>query len=103
MTSVDISGWQKACNAVAAIKEIRTRASVPLNEALALVNRVLANEKVPLAVPYRADALQVVEELERVGMICKVIEGSFASSANPALSDRPLEEDVALVVGSKNS
>jgi hypothetical protein len=87
---VEIFGWQQGCNSVAAIKELRARAGVPLNEALALVNRVLANEKVAVCVPCQKDALRLIEELRRVGMNAQVIDDSFvASSADSALSERP--------------
>jgi len=84
MTAIEISGWQKGCNSVAAIKEIRQRAGIQLNEALALVNRVLANEKVAVSVPCRKDALQLVADLGKVGMIAQIIDNSFAPSSAPS-------------------
>ena len=81
MTAVEISRWQKGCNGVAAIKEIRAKAGIPLNEAHALVNRVLANEKAVVCVPSRTDALQLVEELGRVGMIAQIMEDSVTETS----------------------
>jgi ribosomal protein L7/L12 len=90
MAVVEISAWQKGCNSVAAIKEIRARAGVALNEALTLVNRVLANEKVKVAVPRQDDAAQLVEELSKVGMTAQIIDVSFAAApAHSTPSERP--------------
>jgi len=87
MITVEISGWQKGCNSVAAIKEIRARAGIPLNEALALVNRVLNNETVFLGVPGLKDASQLVDALGTNGMIAQVSTGSFPKPL--ASSERP--------------
>ncbi len=84
MTAVEISGWQKGCNSVAAIKEIRARAGIPLNEALALVNQVLANEKVMVHVSCLTDASELVDELEKTGMIAQVAGISIAAASVPS-------------------
>ena len=93
MIAVEISGWRKGCNSVAAIKEIRSRAGIPLNEALALVNRVINNEKVAVCVPCPNDASQLVDELARVGMIAQVSSNSFTQTLVP--SQRPQADDMA--------
>ena len=46
MSQVEITGWAKGCNTVSAIKELREKVPMQLNEAHALVNRVLQNERV---------------------------------------------------------
>ena len=87
MITVEISSWQKGCNSVVAIKEIRARAGIPLNEALALVNRVLNNEKVTVDVTCLHDASQLVDELGRVGMIAQV---SMNSVTQPLVTSERL-------------
>lgn len=69
MPKVLITGWRKGCNTVAAIKEIREMAAVPLSEAFGLINRVLANEQVVVTVPTHADARALAGSLERNGMV----------------------------------
>ena len=69
MSRVAITGWNRGCNTVAAIKELRERASIPLNEALALVNRVLGNEQVVVPVSIPATAQALADALEKVGLV----------------------------------
>ena len=87
MVAVEITGWEKDCNTVAAIKEIRTRAGVPLNAALALVNRVLNDEQVTVSVQCLDDGSWLVDELGKVGMISQVTADSFTQPL--AAIDRP--------------
>lgn len=68
MSQVEITGWIKGCDTVAAIKELREKASMPLNEAHALINRVLENEHVIVRVPNSTDAQQFVDSLRRLGL-----------------------------------
>ena len=69
MPRVAITGWKKGCNTVAAIKELRQWASLPLNEALALVNRVLGNEQVVVPVSTFTTAQALADSLEKIGLI----------------------------------
>jgi len=69
MFSVAITGWKKGCNTVAAIKELRERSSIPLNEALALVNRVLGNEQIVVPVSTAAAARALADSLEKCGFV----------------------------------
>jgi hypothetical protein len=68
MSQVEITGWIKGCDTVAAIKELREKASMPLNEAHALINRVLENEHVIVRVPNSTAAEQLVDSLRRFGL-----------------------------------
>jgi ribosomal protein L7/L12 len=74
MPGVRIGGWKKGCNTVVAIKEIREKAGLPLNEALAFVNRVLANEQITVAVPTVTAAQSLVDSLERAGLIANTVD-----------------------------
>jgi hypothetical protein len=69
MPTVAITGWTKGCNTIVAIKEIREKALLPLDKALAAVNRVLNNEKVMLAVSSPADAQALANALSGQGLI----------------------------------
>ena len=69
MPKVAITGWKRGCNTVAAIKELRERASMPLNEALALINRVLGNEQVVVPVSTLTTALALADSLEKIGLV----------------------------------
>jgi len=69
MAKVAISGWTKGCNTVAAIKEIREKARMPLNEALDVVNRVLRNEQVMVPVSTCAAAQSLADVLGGLGLI----------------------------------
>lgn len=74
MPEVSITGWRKGCNTVAAIKEIREKALMPLNEALALVNQVLSNQPVTVFVLSLTAARALADSLERVGLAAAAIE-----------------------------
>jgi hypothetical protein len=87
MIMVEIVGWQHGCNSVAAIKKIRTRAKVPLDEALDVVNRVLANEKASVRVSGATDAALLVDELASLGMYAHVAADS--TMADSSLSQHP--------------
>ena len=63
MPRVTITGWMKGCNTIAAIKEIREKAPMPLNEALEVVNRVLRNEQVVVCVPTHAAAQNLLADV----------------------------------------
>jgi hypothetical protein len=65
MAGVAITGWKRGCNTVAAIKELRDGAGIPLNEALALVNRVLGDEQVPSPTA----AQDLADSLEKIGLV----------------------------------
>jgi hypothetical protein len=69
MPGVAITGWNKGCNTVTAIKAIREKAHISLAEALAIVNRVLNNEHVvvPVSSPDVAQAL--ADALGTMGLI----------------------------------
>jgi hypothetical protein len=69
MAEVLITGWRKGCDTVAAIKELREKVPMPLNEAHALINRVLGNEKVRVVVPTPAGATSLTESLGKIGLI----------------------------------
>jgi hypothetical protein len=73
MSQVVITGWNIGCNTVAAIKEIREKGPMPLNEALAVVNRVLNNEQVVVDVPTPAIAQALVEALSGLGLLTKCV------------------------------
>ena len=68
MSQVAITGWTKGCNTVSAIKELRENTTMPLNEAHALVNRVLGNERVEVRVSTAAAAKQLTDSLNRIGL-----------------------------------
>jgi hypothetical protein len=59
MTSVRLFGWSPGLNKVRLTKLIHSSAGVPLNEAHAAVNRLLAGEVVEL----RMDSTQTAEQL----------------------------------------
>jgi hypothetical protein len=69
MPEVTITGWTKGCNTVAAIKEIREKAPMPLNEALDVVNRVLRNEQVIVSVSTLAAAQSLADVLRGLGLL----------------------------------
>jgi hypothetical protein len=73
MPRVAITGWKRGCNTVAAIKELREQASIPLNEALAIVNRVLGNEQVVVSVSTADTAQVLADSLEKIGLIATSI------------------------------
>ena len=68
MPRVSITGWRKGCNTVAAIKELREKVSMPLNETLDLVNRVLRNEQVIVPVSTSAVAQSLADVLVGFGL-----------------------------------
>jgi hypothetical protein len=76
MPNVTITGWTKGCNTMAAIKEIREQAPLPLNEALDIVNRVLRNEQVVVRVSTHAAAQSLADALERFGLLASRDEDS---------------------------
>ena len=59
MTSVRLLGWSPGLNKVRLTKLIRTSAGVPLDEAHAAVNRLVAGDAVEL----RVDSLQIAQQL----------------------------------------
>ena len=69
MPFITISGWTKGCNTVSAIKEIRERAQMPLDDALAVVNRVLQDERVVISLPTLADAQALGAALSESGLL----------------------------------
>lgn len=71
MTEVYITGWRKGCDTVAAIKEIRERAAIPLDQALTLVNRVLSNEEVAVPVSSPEVAQELANSLSELGLITR--------------------------------
>jgi hypothetical protein len=73
MAQVRIFGWKPGCNSVTAIKQIRQEANIPLNEALAIVNRVLNHEDVVVSVSSSAQAEVLINQLTEVGMIAEVV------------------------------
>lgn len=68
MPKVAITGWTKGCNTVAAIKQLREKTSLRLNEALDVVNRVLRNEQVVVAVSTSAEAQVLADVLVGLGL-----------------------------------
>ncbi len=68
MSKLVITGWRKGCSSLAAIKAIRARAHIPLNEAVDLVTRVLCNELVEVAVPTTSDAKALADSLSEAGL-----------------------------------
>jgi hypothetical protein len=73
MTKVAITGWKKGCNTVAAIKEIREKAPMPLNEALDVVNRVLRDEQVIVPVSTSSAAQALADALGEMGLIARTV------------------------------
>ena len=71
MPEVYIAGWRKGCNTVAAIKEIRERAALPLDQAHNLVNRVLNNEQVVVPVSSPEVARELADSLSKLGLITR--------------------------------
>lgn len=69
MPEIHITGWLKGCNTVAAIKEIRQRAAIPLDQALNIVNRVLNDEPVRVPVLSSEVAQELVEALRKFGLV----------------------------------
>ena len=69
MPSVAITGWTKGCNTVLAIKQIREKVAIPLNEALAIVNRVLDNHSVVVDVATSGSAMALAESLMELGLV----------------------------------
>ena len=74
MPTVAITGWTKGCNSVAAIKEIRETALMPINEALDVVNRVLRNEQILVSVPTGMAAESLATELSRLGFVVGCVD-----------------------------
>jgi hypothetical protein len=73
MSLVTITGWARGCNTVSAIKELREKAAIPLNEAHALVNRVLQNEQVTVRLADPRAATQLADSLNAIGLIAITI------------------------------
>lgn len=69
MPEVHITGWLKGCNTVAAIKEIRQRAAIPLDQALNIMNRVLNDEPVRVPVLSAEVAQELAESLRKLGLV----------------------------------
>jgi hypothetical protein len=76
MALLRFMGWEPGANTAHAIKAIRERAGIPLNEALALVNRVLGNETVDLSVTDYATAESLAATVRRHGLIVEVVDPS---------------------------
>ena len=72
MWTVEIKGWKKGCNTVAAIKLIREHGQIPLDKAHGIVNRVLAQETISVAVPTQDGATALIQELAAVGMTAEL-------------------------------
>ncbi|MDB5337733.1 MAG: hypothetical protein JWN70_3352 [Planctomycetaceae bacterium] len=72
MASVVITGWVEGCYTIRAIKTIREKAGIPLNEALAIVNRVIRNETVVVQVASSGTAQELAEALVATGLIANV-------------------------------
>jgi hypothetical protein len=66
-----ITGWKEGCDTVNAIKAIRDNASIPLNESLAIVNRVLHKEPASVPIPSTAVGQTLVNILTRLGLVAK--------------------------------
>ena len=79
MSQVAITGWTRGCNTVSAIKELREKAAIQLNEAHALVNRVLQNERVSVQVSDSTAATQLADSLNAVGLIVTTIAAGSRS------------------------
>ena len=77
MAFVQISGWKPGfCDSIPAIKTIRQKAGIPLNEALDLFDRVLKKESVLVNVACMNDALELAAELERLGVFAVALTDS---------------------------
>lgn len=74
MSQVAITGWTRGCNTVSAIKELREKASLPLNEAHALMNRILGSERVVVSVSSPAAAKQLADSLNSVGLVAVSVD-----------------------------
>ena len=75
MVSVRLTGWRTGCNTVEAIKTLRDLAQLPLNEALATVNRVVAGECVEICTATEGRATQLVAMLDKHGVLASYIVG----------------------------
>lgn len=80
MSSVIINGWTKGCDTISAIKEIRKKARMPLNEALDAVNRVLTNGTVEVALSSPAKARALAKVLAKMGLIVTTADASKMST-----------------------
>ena len=69
MSTLAIVGWTKGCDTVAAMKCIRDKSPMPLNEAHGVMNRVLRDERVLVDVSDPFDADRLIEALEKFGLI----------------------------------
>ena len=87
MPRVTITGWTKGCNSIAAIKEIREKAPMPLNEALDIVNRVLRNEQVMVPVSTDAAAQSLADVLRGLGLFA-----SHDRDSDQDQAQKPFEE-----------
>jgi hypothetical protein len=73
MAKVVISGWRKGCNTVAAIKQVRAGAPMPLNEAADVVNRVLRKEEVEVMLLNSTTAEELADSLNKIGLVAKSV------------------------------
>ena len=72
MPEVQITGWRKGCNTVAAIKEIRLWAAIPLDQAFNMVNRILNNEPVQVTVVSAEVVQELAGALRKLGLVTTV-------------------------------
>ncbi len=82
MSQVAITGWTRGCNTVSAIKELREKAAIPLNEPRALVNRVLQNERVSVQLSDSGAATQLAKSLNAIGLIAITIAAGAVETTN---------------------
>jgi hypothetical protein len=73
MAQISISGWRPGANTVHALKAIRDEANVPLNEAHALVTRVLNGETVVLLLRVNSKAENLAIRLRGLGLLAEVV------------------------------
>jgi len=72
MVMIRITGWKPGVNTVHAIKLIRNKAQIPLNEALSLVNDVLAGKNSSLRLSNIENASELVNLLNTLGMVAEI-------------------------------
>ena len=75
MASLRLFGVEPGCDTVRAIKAIREGAGLRLNEALAIVNRVLGKEEVFVSAATLDQAHELPNRLTKIGMVVEVVAG----------------------------
>jgi hypothetical protein len=80
MTSVRLLGWSPGLNKVRLTRLIHSSAGLPLDEAHAAVNRLLAGEAIELRVDCSQTAQQLAFEVEALGVQAECVSTPESSS-----------------------